>query len=190
MIKWSRERAAAALCGHVPRPVAILLAVPLSPDGVPSWVPLAARPLIFFCVSFFSLRVVVYFVGDDKTEQAILAQIAEAIGEGVKPVVNTIPIPELCYPCMLIELEAVAMKATGNQNLPRESFTVDGLSPIPSAFSHVIRCGDVVFTSDISAIAADGVIVDPDNVIAQTTIMMKQLCTALAAAGSQTLRNK
>lgn len=130
------------------------------------------------------VRLVVYFVGDDQAEKAILAQIAEAIGTDIKPVVNTIPMPQLCYPGMLIELEAVAMKAAGDQPLPREHFTLDSLAPLLSAYSHVIRCGGVIFTGDLSAIGAGGCIAKPNDVIAQTTVMMDQLCTALAAAGA------
>ncbi len=130
------------------------------------------------------VRLVVYFVGDAETERVILEQIARVTGDDVRPVVNTIALPQLCYPGMLIELEGVAMQAVGGGKLARQSFIVDGLAPVPAGFPHVVRCGDVVFTGDMSALAADGSVNYPGDLITQTRLMMEQLCVALQAAGA------
>lgn len=130
------------------------------------------------------VRLVVYYVGDEEAEKQITRQLGDAIDSRAKPVINTIPMPQLCYPGMVLELEAVAMKAEDNRHLPKQFFTLESLAPIPEAFSHVLRCGDVIFTGDLSAVSADGTVTTPNNIINQTSLMMDNLCTTLAAAGA------
>ncbi|OED43309.1 hypothetical protein AB833_04145 [Chromatiales bacterium (ex Bugula neritina AB1)] len=130
------------------------------------------------------VRLVVYFVGDDTVEKNILLQLGDAIGANAKPVVNTIPLPQLCYPDMLIELEGVAMKASRGNRLVRCNYTLDCLAPIPVQFSHVVRCGSAIFTGDITAIDTVGSVLEPEDVNAQTTLMMDQLCKALDVVGA------
>lgn len=129
------------------------------------------------------VRLVVYFVGDAEAELAILNQLAAAIGPSVRPVVSTISLPELCYPDMLIELEGVAMRGRDNRRLPRQCFHLDTLPQLPAAFSHVLRCDDLVLTSDLSALGPSGEVACANDIVAQTTLMMEQLCVALAQAG-------
>jgi enamine deaminase RidA (YjgF/YER057c/UK114 family) len=130
------------------------------------------------------VRLVVYFVGDAAAESLILDRLAARIGPDVRPVVNTISLPQLCYPGMMIELEGVAMRAVNGDRLPREHFHLPDLPQLAQAYSHVLRCGDVIFTSDISALNAEGAVVHPHDLIAQTTLMMDQLGLALGAAGA------
>ncbi len=130
------------------------------------------------------LRLVVYFVGDAAAESTILNRLADAIGPHVKPVVNTIALPQLCYAGMLIELEGVAMKSASGKMLPREHFHLLEQPRLPQAFSHVVRCADVIFTGDICAMTPDGDVQHGGDVIAQTTTMMENLRLALAAAGA------
>lgn len=130
------------------------------------------------------VRLVVYYVGDEVAEKTIAKLLGDAIDSRAKPVINTIPMPQLCYPGMVIELEAVAMKGEDNLHLPKQFYTLESLAPIPAAFSHVLRCGNVIFTGDISAASTTGKVTAPNDIIEQTTLMMDNLCTALAAAGA------
>jgi len=127
------------------------------------------------------VRLVVYFVGDAEIESSILKQISQIIGADARPVINTIPVPQLCYPGMVIELEGVAMRSTGDDSLTRQHVRIESLPALPAGYSHVVLCDDVVFVGDMSAINPDGSVAAPDDVIAQSTIMMDQLGVALNA---------
>jgi enamine deaminase RidA (YjgF/YER057c/UK114 family) len=130
------------------------------------------------------VRLVIYFVGSAETEAFILEKINSLIGDAARPVVNTVPVPSLCYPGMVIELEGVAVCGGSEQNCSRRHIRLDNLPALAVGFSHIVVCGDMVFIGDMSAIDADGSIVAPNDVIGQSTIMMDQLGVALKAAGS------
>jgi enamine deaminase RidA (YjgF/YER057c/UK114 family) len=123
------------------------------------------------------VRWVVYFVGDHNDEKAILDILADATPRGCRPTVSTICQPALCYPGMRIELEAIAYCADRDKV---NSARGEDLPALPEAFSHAVRCGELVFTSDCSAIDADGDVQFPGELNQQTTVMMKNLCRALA----------
>ena len=109
------------------------------------------------------VRLVVYFVGDAAAEQVLLRQLADIIGPNARPVINMIGLPELCYPEMMVEIEAVAMRAPDGALLPRQCLRLDHFAPLPDAFSHVVACDGLIFTGDISAIGAH-----PGRVFRQT----------------------
>ncbi len=130
------------------------------------------------------VKLVVYFIGDAAVEEKMLSQIAGMLGDKVRPVINTIALPELCYPDMMIEIEGVAMRAQDGSGMDRECFHLDEMPLLPSAFSHVIRCGEMIFTGDMSALTPSGGVEKIGNLSAQSKIMMDQLCDVLSAVGA------
>jgi len=126
------------------------------------------------------VRLVVYFVGDEDTESAILDQISGIIGVDAKPVVNTIALPQLCYPGMVIELEGVAM-CDSRGPLERQNVRLDSLPALHNGYSHVVLCDDVIFVGDMSAVRADGSVAEGNDVVAQSRVMMDQVGVALKA---------
>ena len=130
------------------------------------------------------VRLVVYFVGDATDEARLLDLLADIIGPRARPTITMIPMPELCYPDMLTEIEGVAMRATDGTKIPKQCFQLPNLPALPQAFSHVVRAGDMVFTSDLSARNAQGEVDHPGDLTAQTRITMERLQQALAEAGA------
>ncbi|MDA9789502.1 Rid family hydrolase, partial [Amylibacter sp.] len=130
------------------------------------------------------VRLVVYFVGGATEEKAVLAQIAEFIGPNVMPVVNTISLDELCYPDMMIEIEGVAMRGTSGEAIERQRLRDPRLPMLADGYSHVVRCSDMIFVSDMSALGADGRVQNADDIAAQSKIMMENLSAALSLVGA------
>ncbi len=130
------------------------------------------------------VRWVVYFVGDSADEQLILSMLAKAVPEDCLPTVSTICLPALCYPGMRIELEAIAW--CGPEKVELQRARGPNLPALPEPFSHAIRCGDLVFTSDCSSLNAAGQVQSPGNLIAQTHVMMDVLSRTLALVGAST----
>ncbi|SLN68899.1 2-aminomuconate deaminase [Roseovarius albus] len=130
------------------------------------------------------VRLVVYYVGDADDEARLFDLLAEIIGHDTMPVINMIILPELCYPGMLTEIEGVAMRAPSGERLLKQHFHLPDMPHLPNTFSHVLRCGEMVFTSDLSAMSPQGAVATPDDIVAQTTLMMDRLCDVLAAAGA------
>ncbi len=125
------------------------------------------------------VRWVVYFVGDAKDEAHILSLLDKATHKNCKPTVSTVCLPSLCYPGMRIELEAVAFCPEDNTSKSVHYARGEKLPALPDGFSHAVRCGDLVFTSDCSSISEQGDVQAPDNVVEQTHLMMKCLANTL-----------
>ncbi|MEJ6708823.1 MAG: Rid family hydrolase [Amylibacter sp.] len=130
------------------------------------------------------VRLVVYFVGAEAQEKAVLTQIAGFIGPNVMPVVNTILLDELCYPDMMIEIEGVAMRGTSGEALERQRLRDPRLPMLADGYSHVVQCSEMIFVSDMSALGADGRFQNADEIAAQSKIMMENLSTALSLVGA------
>ena len=125
------------------------------------------------------IRWVVYFVGDAEDEAHILSLLDKATPASCKPTVSTICLPALCYPGMRIELEAVAFCPAENSTQKVQYARGENLPALADGFSHAVRCGDLVFTSDCSAVSANGKVQEPDNLTAQTHLMMECLDNTL-----------
>ena len=132
------------------------------------------------------VKLVIYFTGDESDELQILDLISIQLDNNTHPVVSTICLPALCYPGMRIELEAVAIdpaKRSANNPEYRRGKNLPALHP---HYSHAILCNDLIFTSDISAISADGGLAENSDVVEQTQIMMDQVENTLAMFDKKT----
>ena len=132
------------------------------------------------------VKLVVYYVGDLAAERQIVAQIESRLDSDTRPVINTVCLPELCYPHMLIEIEGVAMRNPDGSRLTRKCYQLDSLPMYSARYSHAVHCGDMLFTCDISAISAEGQIEAADDITTQSEIMMQRLDLLLNTAGADT----
>ena len=130
------------------------------------------------------VKLVVYFVGHENDEKEILSLIGAMIGDQPRPVVNTICLPSLCYDDLLIEIEGVAIRAEDGTRVECECHHLPDMPQLPSQFSHVVRCGDIIFTGDMSAISPLGTVQGVGDVAVQTKIMMDALCGVLSSVGA------
>ncbi len=126
------------------------------------------------------VRWVVYFVGDAADEQHILSLLADATPDSCEPTVTTICLPALCYPGMRIELEAVAWCPPENSAESVLQVRGETLPQLPAGFSHAVRSGDVVFTSDCSSLSSSGEVRESGNLLSQTHLMMSCLSETLS----------
>lgn len=131
------------------------------------------------------VKLICYFTGDAESETHMLELISERFGKSAKPVINTVLMPELCYPGMRVEIEAVALSSSMSVPSAHKRYWVETLPRQPFDFPHVIRCGELVFTGDITGleVACEGT--DEKNLSQQTSAMMDNLQAALAAAGCE-----
>ncbi len=130
------------------------------------------------------VKFIAYFVGDETDEQELLQQIAERVGSKACPAISTICLGELCYPGMMLEIEAIAMRSEDGSRLERQCFHLAGMPKLPTEFSHVVRCGEMIFTGDVSAMNDKGEVIAASDIVKQSSIMMDQLTNILAAVGA------
>ena len=110
--------------------------------------------------------------------------IASRLPDASNPVVSTICLPALCYPGMRIELEGVVIDPDYRTDNNPAFFRSETLPSLNKQFSHVVRCNDLIFTGDVSAIKTDGTLEASGDLISQTRAMMENLGVVLSLANT------
>jgi enamine deaminase RidA (YjgF/YER057c/UK114 family) len=93
-----------------------------------------------------------------------------------------VPVPYLAYEGLQVEIEGYAMRREGGARTPRTFADVG--SPLPAPFCHAVRSGKMIFVSAQAPVDADGVVINPGDIVAQTRQVMTQVGKALAEFGA------
>jgi enamine deaminase RidA (YjgF/YER057c/UK114 family) len=131
-----------------------------------------------------------YVTAGDVDEAALVADIgrhALAHGgapHGAGPAITLVPLPCLALPGMMVEIEAIAMVAMDGKRLERTVANPSDLIPLPPPFSHGVRCGDHLWTSAQRSRLADGSLLHPHDLVAQTAIAVERVARVLGALGA------
>ena len=130
------------------------------------------------------VKLLCFYVNDGSTdEDAFLRMVAAALPEGARPAITAVPVPALAYPGMIVEIEGYAMRRENGAALPRSYAEDESLTPLPSRFAPALRCGKMIFVS-AQAPVVGGEVAHPDDIVAQTNQILKQVKTALATFGA------
>lgn len=133
------------------------------------------------------VKLTVFYATDGSVnEDDLLRHLAGCLGPmaGPGPAVTAIPLPSLAYPGMLIEIEGIAMRHPNGQRLPRAAAWSPDFSRLPAPFSQALRCEEMIFTSCASARDGQGMIMDPDDIAAQSYVMLRRLNQLLGQLGA------
>jgi enamine deaminase RidA (YjgF/YER057c/UK114 family) len=131
------------------------------------------------------VKLLCFYVNDGSVDEtAFLQSVAAALPDEALPAVTAIPVPYLAYPEIAVEIEGYAMRGEDNAKLTRSHAPSAGLSPLPEGFSQAVRCGKMIFVSAQSPVDAQGKLVHPGNIVAQTNQVMGQVGRALRHFGA------
>ena len=136
------------------------------------------------------VKLVAFYVNardDGVDERAFLADIGchlVAHGVAVGPAITLVPLPWLAYPEMMVEIEAVAMLGADGARLERITANPPGLAPLPAPFNHGIRCGEHIWVGGQTPHDAGGDVLHPDDMLAQTKLVMDNLGAVLDGFGA------
>jgi enamine deaminase RidA (YjgF/YER057c/UK114 family) len=90
------------------------------------------------------VKLTVFYVSDGSVDETgLLDHLAACLGpmNGPGPAVTLIPLADLAYPGMEIEIEALAMRDPNGPRLPRAAAWDPGCPRLPPPFSQALRCG-------------------------------------------------
>ena len=127
------------------------------------------------------VKLTAFYVSDGGVDEAaLLDQLATCLGQrdGPASAVTLIPLKELAYPGMEIEIEAIAMRDLNGPRLPRAAAWDPDGPRLPPAFSQALRCGEMLFTSGISSRAA------PGDIAAQSRLVLPMIDGLLRQLGA------
>jgi enamine deaminase RidA (YjgF/YER057c/UK114 family) len=111
-------------------------------------------------------KLVVFYVNDGSVDELALLQRLRARFRGEPPpACMIVPLPALCYPGLLVEIECIAMRGADDSRLPRLASNPREHWPWP--FSHGIRCGEMIFVGAQQPLDAEGRLRAPGKVVEQ-----------------------
>ena len=127
-----------------------------------------------------------YVMGEDPDEAALLRLISEGLGElpGPGPAVTLVPLESNCFTGLTIEIEAIAMRGQNGERLARTAAWIPDGPPLPRPLSQAVRCGQMLFTSGQTAEDADGEVLDPGSLAAQSHVVLDKNQRLLRALGA------
>lgn len=131
------------------------------------------------------VKLVAFYVTDGSVdEDAFLADVAAALGDGPGPAITLVPLPWLAYPGMMVEIEAIAMLGTDGRRLATESAAPTGHQTMPAPFRHGLRCGEMIFLGGQVPRDSEGVVLHPGDIVGQSELVMDNLARVLGEFGA------
>ncbi|MBT5416205.1 MAG: RidA family protein, partial [Rhodospirillaceae bacterium] len=126
-------------------------------------------------------KLVVFYKTDGGVdEDAYRARLGEMIRGEAELAVTFVPLPNLGYPGMMVEIDGYGVKAP-DRAMARRSAELEGLMPLGGPFVHGIRCGEMVFTSGQDARDAAGKLLHPGDSVAQSKVCLDATARILGA---------
>jgi enamine deaminase RidA (YjgF/YER057c/UK114 family) len=124
------------------------------------------------------VKMTAYYVSDGSVDEAsLLGQLAAALGplRGPGPAITLVPLESLAYPGMEIEIEAMAMRDLNGPRLPRAAAWDPEAPRLPPPFSQAVRCGEMIFSSGMTAVDAGGRVAAPGDLAAQSRLVLPKI---------------
>jgi enamine deaminase RidA (YjgF/YER057c/UK114 family) len=136
-------------------------------------------------------KLVAFYATDGSVDEtAFLADIGRHVlayggaPDGIGPAITVVPLPCLALPGMMVEIEAIAMLGRHGEQLPRTAANPPTLAQLQPPFSHGVRCGEHIWTSAQGSRTTDGSLQYPQDLVAQTAVVMEHVAQVLAALGA------
>ena len=131
------------------------------------------------------VKLICFYVHEhDEDRERLLAEVAAALGEGPGPVISLVPLPALAYEGMVVEIEGVAMRGADGARLARTASNAGTPTPLPTPFSHALRCGRMLFVGGQTALDSDGGVVEAGDLIAQSRLVTERIGALLGDLGT------
>jgi len=124
------------------------------------------------------VKMTVFYVSDGSVDEAgLLDHLAACLGptRGPGPAISLVPIAGLAYPGMEIEIEALAMRDQNGLRLPRAAAWDPDCPRLPPPFSQALRCGEMIFSSGITAVDGRGAVATPGDLAAQSRLVLPKI---------------
>lgn len=133
------------------------------------------------------VKLTAYYSNDGSVNETDLLELLASClkdVDGPGPAVTLVPLPELSFKGMEIEIDGIAMRDPNGLRLARSASWDPDCPKLPSPFSHALRCGEMIFTSGITSSDQAGSIAEPGSLTAQSTLVMGRLDGLLRQLGA------
>ena len=126
-----------------------------------------------------------FYVNDGSVDEtAFLEMVAAALPAGAKTAVTAVPLPDLAYDGMAVEIEGYAMRRENGDRMARRYATDPEAAPLPEKFCQALHCGKMIFVSGQYPIDAAGQVQAAGDIFAQTNLEMTRIERLLAQFGA------
>ena len=133
------------------------------------------------------VKLSVYYKSDGSVNEGDLLELLATGLTGVSgpgTAVTLIPLEELSFEGMEIEIDGIAMRDPNGASLPKTAAWTPGGPRLPVPFSQALRCEEMIFTSGVTAIDGGGQIAAPNSLADQCPIVLQCLDGLLKQLGA------
>jgi enamine deaminase RidA (YjgF/YER057c/UK114 family) len=133
------------------------------------------------------VKLTVFYVNDGTVdEQNLLGELAAGLGSmsSPGPAITLVPVVALAFPGMEIEIEAIAMRGQNGEVLPRTAAWASDCPAFLHPFSQALRCGEMLFTSGISAEDISGNLTGAGSLVDQSEVVLPKIDRLLRQLGA------
>ena len=113
----------------------------------------------------------------------IRRRLARLLGPGVTTTVTLLPLRELAYPGLMIEIDAYAMRHPGGERPDRTSTTLPTIEAPGDVFCHGLRCGDFAFVSGQLPVDRAGRVMFAGDLPSQNQLVLDNVAAILESLG-------
>ncbi|MGI9412581.1 MAG: RidA family protein, partial [Hyphomicrobiales bacterium] len=133
------------------------------------------------------VKLTVFYVSDGSVDETdLLDRLAASMGEtdGPGPAVTLVPLEALAFPGMEIEIDGIAMRDLNGPRLPRTAAWDPDGPRLPPPFVQALRCGEMLFTSGVTACDGEGTVGAPGSLTGQSRIVLPMIDRLLRQLGA------
>lgn len=120
-------------------------------------------------------------VNEDRYLELLASCLSEVAGPG--PVVTLIPLDDLSFEGMEVEIDGIAMRDPNGRALPRTAAWDPEIPALPSPFSQALRCDEMLFTSGITAHDGAGKLLAAGSLAGQSSLVLRKIDGLLSQLG-------
>jgi enamine deaminase RidA (YjgF/YER057c/UK114 family) len=144
-----------------------------------------ARVLAGFGVELDDIvKVDIFYVSHgDVDEAAAVGRVRRHFSTDPPPVAMAVPLPNLAYPGMVVEIEVIAMRGIDGARLARRAHNPPDHWAWP--FSHGLQCRDLVFVGLQMPLEKNGRVLAPNDSVEQARLNIENMRRVLAGFGAE-----
>jgi enamine deaminase RidA (YjgF/YER057c/UK114 family) len=130
------------------------------------------------------VKIDIFYVNrGDVDELQALRRVRQRFSAEPPPAAMVVPLPNLAYPGLMVEIEAIGMCGSDGARLPRRAFAPAGHWPTP--FSHGLQCRDLIFIGLQMPVDESGAPQAPTDTKQQSRINIENFRRVLAGFGAE-----
>ncbi|MSP82161.1 MAG: RidA family protein [Alphaproteobacteria bacterium] len=131
------------------------------------------------------VKLVVFYVDDGRDDgKGVVKEIEKRFKGANRPVLTLVPMNELAFPKMMVEIEGYAMRTPDGKAMGRQVVNAKDVGGAGGDFPMALRCGEMIYTGSVRAVDRSGKGLHSGNIVKQSELAMETINALLGQFGA------